>query len=347
MPRPSRRSLAFPIPLTYAPCAVLPPSPRSPWAAQQAAQLVDVEYGPPPSGEGANPVPDVPPVPNPILSVDDAIAAGSLTPIPGFFFPFPTRPGDSVGKGKSLVLEAGIAPAARPWGGPGAPGGGPGAPGGGPGAPGGGPGAPGGGPGAPGASSSSSPGQRPSVQGVLDSAGAPSAAQVALEGAEGGAGGGGASGAGEGPSPATGAGAVLVTGRYSTPSQQHVYMETQSAVAWPDEDGMVHVWSGTQSTDRIQVGLEPMQVGGGRGLPALSGAAAPVLGDQPASPYSWLGNDQAGQQGQAEIGPRTARRCVAYAVAWTKSQVSKQVLVEGEASGMSGNWKRTSRRLRL
>ncbi len=29
--------------------------------------------------------------------------------------------------------------------------------------------------------------------------------------------------------------------------------------------------------------------------------------------------------------------CVAYAVAWTKSQVSKQVLVEGEASGMSGD----------
>ncbi len=40
-------------------------------------------------------------------------------------------------------------------------------------------------------------------------------------------------------------------------------------------------------------------------------------------------------------------RCAAYAVAWTKSQVSKQVVVEGEASGMSGNWKRTSRRLRL
>ncbi len=35
--------------------------------------------------------------------------------------------------------------------------------------------------------------------------------------------------------------------------------------------------------------------------------------------------------------------CVAYAVAWTNSQV----LVEGEASGMSGNWERTSRRLRL
>ncbi len=39
--------------------------------------------------------------------------------------------------------------------------------------------------------------------------------------------------------------------------------------------------------------------------------------------------------------------CVPYAVAWTKLQISKQVLVEGEASGMSGDWKRTSRRLRL
>ncbi len=210
---------------------MLAPSPRSPWAAQQAAQLVDVEYGPPPStssGEGkdASPSLDVPLVPRPILSIDDALAAGSFTPIPPFF-PFPSRPGDSVGKGKSLVLEGGCAPGARAGGGKGKD-----------------------------AAPSTSPGQPGrSMQGVLDGVGAPSAAQVALEGPEGGgAGGGGASGAGEGPSPAAGPGAVVVTGRYSTPSQQHVYMETQSAVAWPDEDGMVHVWSGTQSIDIVQVG---------------------------------------------------------------------------------------------
>ena len=34
--------------------------------------------------------------------------------------------------------------------------------------------------------------------------------------------------------------------RYRLPSQQHLYMEPQAAVAQPDEGGMMTVYSGTQ-----------------------------------------------------------------------------------------------------
>ncbi|KAK9807521.1 hypothetical protein WJX72_001412 [[Myrmecia] bisecta] len=40
--------------------------------------------------------------------------------------------------------------------------------------------------------------------------------------------------------------------RYTTPSQQHMYMETQTAVVTPDEDGMFTVHSATQSLDAVQ-----------------------------------------------------------------------------------------------
>ncbi len=67
---------------------------------------------------------------------------------------------------------------------------------------------------------------------------------------------------------------------------------------------------------------------------SVNGSAGPTL-----SLGAWMG---LGDGGSSTVGAG-----VAYAVAWTKSQISKQVLVEGEASGMSGDWKRTSRRLRL
>ncbi|PNW76553.1 hypothetical protein CHLRE_11g467688v5 [Chlamydomonas reinhardtii] len=44
----------------------------------------------------------------------------------------------------------------------------------------------------------------------------------------------------------------VVRGRYYTPSQLHVYMETQSAVAAPEEDGGMTVQSACQGTDVIQ-----------------------------------------------------------------------------------------------
>lgn len=45
----------------------------------------------------------------------------------------------------------------------------------------------------------------------------------------------------------------VVSGRYGTPSQLHFYMETQNAVAWPDEDGCVVVHSSCQGCDYVQV----------------------------------------------------------------------------------------------
>ena len=48
----------------------------------------------------------------------------------------------------------------------------------------------------------------------------------------------------------------VVRGRYYTPSQLHVYMETQSAVAAPEEDGGMTVQSACQGTDVIQVGFD-------------------------------------------------------------------------------------------
>ncbi|EFJ41839.1 hypothetical protein VOLCADRAFT_98105 [Volvox carteri f. nagariensis] len=47
----------------------------------------------------------------------------------------------------------------------------------------------------------------------------------------------------------------VVCGRYFTPSQLHFYMETQSAVAWPDEDGCVVVHSSCQGPDFVQGGV--------------------------------------------------------------------------------------------
>lgn len=49
------------------------------------------------------------------------------------------------------------------------------------------------------------------------------------------------------------AGAPLrLNGEYELPAQQHMYMETQTAVAQPAEDGGVKVWSATQSLDAVQ-----------------------------------------------------------------------------------------------
>lgn len=44
----------------------------------------------------------------------------------------------------------------------------------------------------------------------------------------------------------------ITNGSYSLPSQQHMYMETQIAVAEPLEEGAVRVTSSTQSLDAIQ-----------------------------------------------------------------------------------------------
>ena len=40
--------------------------------------------------------------------------------------------------------------------------------------------------------------------------------------------------------------------RYTLPSQSHFYMETQNAVAEPDEGGTMRVWSSTQTMDGVQ-----------------------------------------------------------------------------------------------
>jgi xanthine dehydrogenase large subunit len=45
---------------------------------------------------------------------------------------------------------------------------------------------------------------------------------------------------------------LRLRGCYSLPAQQHMYMETQTAVAEPGEDGAVKVWSATQSLDAVQ-----------------------------------------------------------------------------------------------
>ena len=45
---------------------------------------------------------------------------------------------------------------------------------------------------------------------------------------------------------------VPVPRRYTLPSQSHFYMETQNAVAEPDEDGTMRVWSSTQTMDGVQ-----------------------------------------------------------------------------------------------
>lgn len=45
---------------------------------------------------------------------------------------------------------------------------------------------------------------------------------------------------------------LRLTGQYSLPAQQHMYMETQVAVAEASEDGCVRVWSATQSLDAVQ-----------------------------------------------------------------------------------------------
>lgn len=45
---------------------------------------------------------------------------------------------------------------------------------------------------------------------------------------------------------------LRLQGCYSLPAQQHMYMETQTAVAEPGEDGCVKVWSATQSLDAVQ-----------------------------------------------------------------------------------------------
>ena len=43
--------------------------------------------------------------------------------------------------------------------------------------------------------------------------------------------------------------------RYRMPSQQHMYQETQAALAVPGEDGCLTVHSGTQSLDSVHQGL--------------------------------------------------------------------------------------------
>ena len=43
--------------------------------------------------------------------------------------------------------------------------------------------------------------------------------------------------------------------RLSTPSQAHMYMETQAAVAFPDEGGSMKVVSGTQCVDMVQLAV--------------------------------------------------------------------------------------------
>ena len=48
------------------------------------------------------------------------------------------------------------------------------------------------------------------------------------------------------------ANAMVVRCRYYCPSQSHFYLETQNAVAQPEEDGCVRVWSSTQSMDAVQ-----------------------------------------------------------------------------------------------
>jgi len=45
---------------------------------------------------------------------------------------------------------------------------------------------------------------------------------------------------------------LRLSGQYSLPAQQHMYMETQTAVAEASEDGCVRVWSATQSLDAVQ-----------------------------------------------------------------------------------------------
>lgn len=44
-------------------------------------------------------------------------------------------------------------------------------------------------------------------------------------------------------------------GRFSSPSQQHMYMEPQAAVAMPDEGGAMLVHSSTQCIDMIQTAV--------------------------------------------------------------------------------------------
>jgi len=43
--------------------------------------------------------------------------------------------------------------------------------------------------------------------------------------------------------------------RFSTPSQQHMYMEPQAALAVPDEGGAILVHSSTQCIDMVQTAV--------------------------------------------------------------------------------------------
>lgn len=45
---------------------------------------------------------------------------------------------------------------------------------------------------------------------------------------------------------------VIVEGRVESAGQEHVYLETQGAIAWPDDSGGVRVFSGTQSPSGVQ-----------------------------------------------------------------------------------------------
>ncbi|GFR46181.1 hypothetical protein Agub_g7710, partial [Astrephomene gubernaculifera] len=92
-----------------------------------------------------------------------------------------------------------------------------------------------------------------SVQEALAEAGAVPAAAVA-EAALGGSAAAEAATASPPPPPSTSASRV-VSGRYSIPSQLHFYMETQSAVAWPDEDGSLVVHSSCQGPDMVQAAV--------------------------------------------------------------------------------------------
>jgi xanthine dehydrogenase large subunit len=45
---------------------------------------------------------------------------------------------------------------------------------------------------------------------------------------------------------------IVVTGRVESGGQEHVYLETQGAIAYPDDSGGVRVFSGTQSPAGVQ-----------------------------------------------------------------------------------------------
>ncbi|KXZ51961.1 hypothetical protein GPECTOR_11g84 [Gonium pectorale] len=170
----------------------------SPWAAQRGAKAVAVQY-------------DADSVPAPVMSIQDAVRAGSFYPLGALLAPMGMAKGGSYG-GTSVIAAAG------------------------------------------------GPAGGAAVDAALAAAGAPSAAAAAAAalGAPAPATPAAPAETEAIPSAATGGAVRVVSGRYGTPSQLHFYMETQSAVAWPDEDGCVVVHSSCQGTDMIQAAVATM-----------------------------------------------------------------------------------------